>query len=384
MSIAFPCLIALLVVVSIYPTILKLSVKIGFLDQPNERKLQKQPVPLLGGLAVFCGMMIATTITIILFRDNFVLFKNWWIYYVAVTTILVTGLLDDAVGLSPIARIAIEVFSILIISIGMGAMISNFQGILTIGTLPNLIALVLSIVSGVGIINAMNMIDGVNGLSGSLTLFFSICFVILFYYVGNTLGVLIAMSVIGAIIPFLVHNIFGKKTQMYLGDAGTMVIGLILTFFIFAITSSSSLVNTKYPDLSTIAFSLSVLSVPVIDTLRVIVGRLLKSRSPLYPDKTHLHHLFINKGFSHLGTTICIIIIAIVNFSFWLISYFSGLSVNWQFFIVLITNSFTILLVVYSLRTRKSSFSIIKSLSESKSIEKTKLFLKIRNLIDSV
>ena len=118
------------------------------------------------------------------------------------------------------------------------------------------------------------------------------------------------LVVIGALLPFFMHNVFGQKSRMFIGDGGTLMLGMWMTVCTFYALSSTQKCDTLAEQgLSLTAFALAVLCIPVFDTLRVMTMRILRGKSPFSPDKTHLHHLFIDMGFSHLGAALFIILI---------------------------------------------------------------------------
>ena len=106
---------------------------------------------------------------------------------------------------------------------------------------------------------------------------------------------ILAVVSVGALIPFFLHNVFGKSSKMFIGDGGTLVMGTVMSVFVIAILQSGSRVAAFVdPNVGLVPFTLAVLSVPVFDTLRVMSTRMLKGSSPFRPDKTHLHHMFID------------------------------------------------------------------------------------------
>lgn len=119
---------------------------------------------------------------------------------------------------------------------------------------------------------------------------------------------ILAVVSVGALIPFFLHNVFGKTSKMFIGDGGTLVMGTVMSVFVIAILQSGSRVAAFVdPNVGLVPFTLAVLSVPVFDTLRVMSTRMLKGSSPFRPDKTHLHHMFIDMGCSHVATTLAIL-----------------------------------------------------------------------------
>ena len=123
---------------------------------------------------------------------------------------------------------------------------------------------------------------------------------------------------------------------MYIGDGGSLMLGAAMVVFVFGVLSKDS-VSSQLADrgMGLIPFTLAVLAIPVFDTLRVMSARIMNGKSPFHPDKTHLHHLFIEMGFSHAGTSLSIIAMNSLIVIIWFLSYLLGASVDWQLYIVL-------------------------------------------------
>jgi O-antigen ligase len=137
-----------------------------------------------------------------------------------------------------------------------------------------------------------------------------------------------------------------------------------------------------------IPFTIAVLVVPVFDTLRVMFTRIIRGRSPFSPDKTHLHHMFIDLGFSHVGTTISILSLNFMVVVLWYISYLIGAPEELQFFIV-ITMGLLITVVFYTfaekqLKNNGRSLRTLKRISKALNIEKKGMWLKVQELIDKL
>ena len=121
---------------------------------------------------------------------------------------------------------------------------------------------------------------------------------------------------------------------MFIGDAGTLSLGIIFSIYVTSILSANQNIDVLPDNLGLIPFTLSVLCVPVFDTLRVMSARIARGKSPFSPDKTHLHHLFIELGYSHIGTTMSIIGVNLFVVLCWFLAYKGGLSVDAQLYIV--------------------------------------------------
>ena len=331
-----PFLVAFICVWLIHPAIAKMAIVRGLTDNPNARKLQKTPVPVMGGMAVFFGIIVSAGVTSIVF-NSYALFTC----VVTMTVMMYMGFIDDLVGIKPWIRIAIEVAVIGFVVIMDLVNINDFHGLFGIGKLPVYVSLPLCAFSGVGIINAINMIDGVDGLSSGLGIFISFVFGCVFFYSHDFTMAVMAFATMGALVPFFFKNVFWHLSKMFIGDSGTMMMGIILCIFCMRTIDNTSRVSRAYPNLGVIAFCLAALSIPVFDTVRVMLLRIYHGGSPFVADKTHLHHVFIRLGFSHIGTTACIITLEFINVLSFFLSFWLGASVTVQFIIVVLTSFIT-------------------------------------------
>ena len=331
-----PFLVAFICVWLIHPAIAKMAIVRGLTDNPNARKLQKTPVPVMGGMAVFFGIIVSAGVTSIVF-NSYALFTC----VVTMTVMMFMGFIDDLVGIRPWIRICLEVAVIGFVVIMDLVNINDFHGLFGIGKLPVYVSLPLCAFSGVGIINAINMIDGVDGLSSGLGIFISFVFGCVFFYSHDFTMAVMAFATMGALVPFFFKHVFGHLSKMFIGDSGTMMMGIILCIFCMRTIDNTSRVSRAYPDLGVIAFCLAALSIPVFDTVRVMLLRIYHGGSPFVADKTHLHHVFIRLGFSHIGTTACIITLEFINVLSFFLSFWLGASVTVQFIIVVLTSFIT-------------------------------------------
>ena len=325
---------ALVVSACIFPSVLRFARQYGIVDNPNARKLQRVPVPVLGGTVVYCGILSG-----ILFSGIFLQQPVILIAVAAMTVMAAIGTWDDIKDISALLRLAIEVILVLTLVFSTGFYIDHLNGIFGFRMMNLPSALLLSVVAGVGIINAVNLIDGVDGYSSGYGIFACTCFAVLFHKVGDAAMLSMALATIGALIPFFLHNVFGRRSKMFIGDGGTLMLGMLMTVFVFSIVSSQGPFrvldgrNVCLP-----ALTLAVLCIPVFDTLRVMTVRLLKGRSPFSPDKTHLHHLFIDMGFSHLGAALSILLINALVVLLWFLLWREGASQEVQAVVVILVS----------------------------------------------
>ena len=326
--------VSLLVAWIVYPKILLISINKNIVDSPNARKLQKMPVPILGGFVVFSGIL-----TSLMCVSSQVDVGSLFTILCIMTVMLLTGLADDIISLTARGRFLIEIFVIGVLMMSSHSLtVHNFHGLWGLYEIPIWLAVPITIVAGVGIINATNLIDGIDGLSSGYCVFACALFGIFFYLTGQTLNLFLALAAIGGLIPFFMHNVFGKYSKMFIGDAGTLLMGSVMAYFVITALHIEPLEYGLGDNFGTIPMLLSILAVPVFDTLRVMTTRILKGTSPFNPDKTHLHHMFIRLGFSHIGATVTILSLNTIVVLAWLTMYINGCSIDTQLYVVVFLN----------------------------------------------
>lgn len=325
--------LAFVVTTLVYPLVLRYAKSHNIVDNPHERKLQRVPVPVMGGIAFFIGIAVATAVAVTVFHYHILI-----IAFVAMIVMLVIGTMDDIKDLPATLRFIIEIVVIWLMMYVGRIYIDDFHGLWGLQEVDVFWAMPLSIIAGVGILNAINLVDGVDGYCSGYGIFSCSLFGILFFNSGLYMMGCFAIICACAIIPFFFHNVFGKSSKMFMGDGGSLTIGMVLTFFVFCVLSKSSdeCAELAAGGVGLIPFCLAVLGIPVFDTLRVMSMRILRGLSPFSPDKTHLHHIFIEMGFSHVGTTASILMMNIFIVAVWFLSYKLGASIDLQFYIVVI------------------------------------------------
>ena len=328
--ILIPALFAFLGTLWIHPKVLKIAIMKNLVDNPDARKLQRNPVPVMGGIAVFFGILIGLCTSQTIFEN-----ANVFMLVSAMMIMLYTGTIDDIIDLTPTIRFVIEILIVLWLIVINDSSINSFWGLWGVGVIPDWVAWPLTVFAAVGIINAVNLIDGVNGLSSGFCFMASTLFAIMFYYSGNTVMCTLAVSASGAIVPFFLHNVFGKSSKMFIGDGGSLMMGVVMSSYVVeAIAYRGSFSYAMPEGMGMVAFTMAVMAVPVFDTLRVMIMRIVRGVSPFHPDKTHLHHLFIDLGFSHIGTTLSVLSLNLLVMLAWFITYKAGGSIDLQFYVV--------------------------------------------------
>ena len=331
----FFMVIAFVVTSLAYPHVLGYARRHNIVDNPNARKLQRVPVPVMGGTTVFIGLLVTTIAGSILFR-NFDLFKILGLLAV----MYAIGTWDDVKDVPASLRFVVELFVVWAIILIFDVEINDFHGLWGINKIPESISIPLSLIAGVGIINGVNLIDGVDGYCSSYGVMACVAFAIIFLHAEDMVMFTFALVAIGAVIPFFFHNVFGVRSKMFLGDGGSLMLGMLLTLFTFNSLDSASpcAAYARHDGLSMVALMLAILAVPVFDTLKVMIYRIARGTSPFNPDKTHLHHMFIEMGFSHLATSGIIVFCNALIVGLLALCWQLGMSVNGQFYVVVIAS----------------------------------------------
>lgn len=324
-------LVSVVTSMTMFPWALRFAREHGIVDNPNARKLQRVPIPVFGGIVVYSGVLIGG-IVLSLWMWSWVLFYG----LVGMTIMMFIGMWDDQKDISATLRFLIEIALVSAFIALTGVYIDDFHGLWGINALDPWVGIPLSIFAGVGLINAVNLIDGVDGYSSGYGMMACALFGTCFWTVWSPTMVCMMLIMIGALLPFFMHNVFGVKSKMFIGDGGTLMLGMMMTVCVFfALSSTQPCDRLDDEGLSLPAFALAVLCIPVFDTVRVMMMRILRGSSPFKPDKTHLHHLFIDMGFSHLGAALFILLLNFMVVVIWFALWKLGASVDVQMYIVI-------------------------------------------------
>lgn len=341
---------ALVAVILVYPRVVDFAMKRHIVDNPDARKLQRNPVPVMGGVAVFFGLAVGLfaaglyeAFAPLVIRElacdiEFVPLNVVGVLpmFLAMSIMLGVGIADDVSGLSPKLRFLIEIAITIMLIFWTKISLNDFQGLWGVGEVSLWVSIPLTIVAVVGIINAINLVDGVDGLSSGYCIMASMAFGVLFYKDSDYLMLMLCALSVGSLLPFFFHNVFGKTSKMFIGDGGSLMMGVLMsTYVVVAVTSGSKCEPMISEGFGVVPFTLAVMCVPVFDTVRVMVMRILRRTSPFHPDKTHLHHLFIELGYSHFGTTVSELLLNITVVAAWYLTYKLGASVDIQFYVVM-------------------------------------------------
>jgi len=283
------------------PTIVKVARTKQLVDIPNGRTSHIGMIPSLGGFAVF----IAVSITLLSFVDFQI---NPGVQYLMVGLLIIffLGLKDDILVIDPYKKLLGQLVAAALVVFLGGVSFTSLHGFLGIHEIPALVGAPLTIFVIVVITNSFNLIDGIDGLAAGVGIFISLLLGIWFYYIGQHQLALIALAFTGAYIGFFYFNISKGNNKIFMGDTGSLILGFTLAFLIIHF-NELNLVPQKMNVASAPAVSFGIFIVPLFDTARVFLLRVIRRKSPFNPDKQHVHHRLLHIFNSHLKTTAAII-----------------------------------------------------------------------------
>jgi len=303
-------LVSLLIACFAIPSLISVSLKKRLFDDPSDlRKVHKRFVPNFGGVAIFTAFLFSSSLFIPVH-----LIPNANILMAGGIILFMTGLKDDVVGLTPMVKFSAQLACAIITVMLADLRITDLQGIFGIHMLSYSSSILLSILFIIGVVNAYNLIDGIDGLAGTLGVIFGLMFTFLFFKSGDLGWAYLSLCLTGALVGFLFFNITPAK--IFMGDSGSLLIGFIaavLSLQFLHVSLSKTVMVGPFYIISAPSLVLAILIIPIFDTLRVFILRILSNKSPFTADSNHLHHRFLFLGLSHVQTTL---ILAVSNVLF--------------------------------------------------------------------
>lgn len=305
--------IALMITYISIPSIVEVAKTKHLYDEPNGRTSHLVSTPSLGGLAIFIGFVISSMVFVNISKIPYIQYV-----LVGIIVLFFLGLKDDVVGLSASKKFIGQIIAAsIVIDLG-GIRFSGLYGFVGIESLSYYPSDFLTLFVIIGIINALNLIDGIDGLASGISLIVSLTFGAWFYLVGEYQLAILTAALVGSLLAFFRYNVFSKKSKLFMGDTGSLILGLLLAIFVIKFNDINESITGVYHISSSPAVSLGILIVPVFDTLRVLSIRIMRGGSPFVADKRHVHHYLLEITGSHRKATA---IILLTNIFFIIISF---------------------------------------------------------------
>ena len=350
----------------IIPKIRKLSLKLNFSDTSNDRSSHNGKVASFGGVAFFLSYIF-----VLFFAETLDSSHVSLTLLASITIMFFTGLLDDMTDMSPKVKFFAQFIAVSFLMSEPDFRILSLYGFMGIYEIPLYASVFGSMFFLLGLINAFNLIDGIDGLTGITGILVASFYSFMFYKLGFYFYLTISLATIATLLAFLRFN-FSVKRKIFMGDTGSLVIGLVLGLLTFKLLSldvaaytSLSFNREQLP-----LFLISVLFVPLLDTIRVMFLRAIRGVSMFKPDKNHIHHIIVDFGLSHRRASF---FIGLLNFLVALIMFFVIQVFNdLESVLILVSIFFIAILLLFLMNKNKSA---IRMKSKMK-----KLFLNFLSL----
>lgn len=292
-------LISCLIAFAGMPLVIRIAKQKHLVVRPNKRMSHVGEVPNIGGIDICFSFML----TYLLFAFNE--FQESQFLLIGVFAIMAVGLVDDILVLSPLAKLLGEALAGIALIGFADVRLTHLHGILGINEIGLIPSYIISLFVLIAIINAINLIDGVDGLASGLGILYCLFFSTYFLLVGETNWAMLGLCLIGSLAVYFCYNVFGSKQKIFMGDSGSLLLGYMLTAFVFRFCELNAygLVPERFHMSAAPAVAVCVLGIPIFDTIRVSLTRIKHHQSPFHPDKNHIHHLLLRTGLNHIQTT---------------------------------------------------------------------------------
>lgn len=313
------------------PAVSNIAIAKGLVDKPNDRSSHERPTPTLGGIAIFASVLLGLTFWGSITPEN-------GMQYVigALTIVFFVGLKDDVMLIDPYKKLFAQIIAGLVLAMGADLRIESFYGIMGIEELPYLVSVGFTIFVYIVVTNAYNLIDGIDGLASGLGALAALVFGTWFLLTGHADFAIMGFALTGALVAFVRYN-FSKSQKIFLGDTGSLIIGMIVAILSMQFLKVNAEVTGAYHMDNAPLLAMAVMGIPLFDTLRVFMIRISTGQSPFFPDKSHIHHIFLRRNASHLRASLTLLLaamlfIAVSVFTFHTLHIYFGIGLMLFFF----------------------------------------------------
>ena len=333
---------AFFIVVLATPSLIKVAKLKRLVDEPSEeRKLHVSSIPTIGGIIIFAGFIFAYSIWFPSENRNYFYdesnlleaFDQFKYMISALVILFFIGVKDDIIGTAPLYKLIGHMLVAFILVLMADVRIASMHGLFGYHELPIWLSILLSVFTYIVIVNGFNLIDGVDGLAAGVGFIACVSFAVWFKLSGDVPLTLLASCMAGALLAFLIFNF--NPARIFMGDSGSMLIGAVVSVLaIRMIEHDTRLLPEMVADIPTPVLAMSIISYPLVDTLRVFILRAIKGTSPFLADKNHIHHGLLGMGFGHAKTVLTVYALNLVVIL--LAGIFKELEASWCFIAMLI------------------------------------------------
>lgn len=303
-NICLSFLTSLIISYKIIPPIAHIARFKNLFDKPNDRNLHTANIPNIGGLAIVFSLILS-----LLLYNNFILFPDIQFIIASMLIIAIIGVKDDILVNTPLVKLIGQFIAAIIIVILADIRFTNLYGIAGVFEISYTASVCISLFAIIVFINSFNLIDGIDGLASGIGIITTSTFAVWFAINMQYQLVIFSVALIGSLFAFFYYNVFSKDNKIFMGDTGSLLLGLFLAILTIKFNEINLLPNIEYPIKAAPAVSFCILIIPLGDTIRVFIIRAIKKKSPLKADKNHLHHKLVDLGLSHIKATSLLLIV---------------------------------------------------------------------------
>ncbi len=303
----FTTLFSFVIGLCFMPLVLNIAKNRNFVVKPNKRTSHEGIIPNIGGINIFISFLLTV------FMFSYGIISELQFTIIGVFIILIVGFVDDLIDVKPLWKLIGELTSAFFLIVVSDVRLSSLHGFLGVYELSVMVSYSLSFFVFIVIINSLNLIDGVDGLASGLGILYCIFFAAYFHLTGNINLAISAYAMIGSLTVFFIYNVFGKKSKIFMGDSGSLLLGYMIALYVFEFCklNVNNSILPVYNMSAAPAVAVCVLSIPLFDTIRVMLTRIKKGVSPFHPDKNHIHHLLLKTGLKHRQVTFVLLCVSV-------------------------------------------------------------------------
>jgi UDP-GlcNAc:undecaprenyl-phosphate GlcNAc-1-phosphate transferase len=341
LNIIFSLITAFLITYLAIPKLIYFARKLKLLDNGGDRASHQGSTPFFGGIAIFTGVICS-----LLFWADI---ENIQYILVSILIVFIVGLIDDLREITAFKKLIGQIIATLILIFLGDLQIDSMHGVLGVYDLPIWASLSFTIFVVIVITNGFNLIDGIDGLAGGIGLISSLSFGAIALMMEQNDMAFIAFTLSGALIGFLKFNTF--PARIFMGDTGSLVVGMILS--VLAINCIKYGLVTETHSLPHIGplLAISLLAIPLFDSLRVFVVRAIKRTGTLTAARDHVHHALIDLGAGHKYTSLLLYMVAVIIILFTYFLLIFNINVNVSIAILAVFSYLLLLIPFYMIKS---------------------------------
>jgi UDP-N-acetylmuramyl pentapeptide phosphotransferase/UDP-N-acetylglucosamine-1-phosphate transferase len=301
----FAAILSFVVAFITTPVVIKIADAKKLFDQPTDKKVHFTPIPTFGGISFFVAVLFSLILLV-----SFKKAPELQNFIAASILIFMIGLKDDVYLISPAKKFFGQLLAIFLLTYQGDFQLTSLQGLIGIHEMHPVLSTAFTYLTFLVIINAFNLIDGVDGLAASLGIIAGLFFGVSFLLAKDWPYAILGFSIVFGLIGFLFYNF--SPARVFMGDTGSLFLGLVIAVLSvkFIRTNNSNFIDFDITETGAMAFA--AIFIPILDTLRVFMIRIYKGMSPFERDVNHLHHLLLDKGYSHSQISFILSITSIV------------------------------------------------------------------------